>query len=164
MNRLVLFVSLVAVLIPAGGALAKTRAPHAGDIVIRHPWMRPTPTGAQAAAAYVTLVNTGKVADRLIGGSTPVAEHFEIHQMAVSHGVMTMRPVEGGLVVPVGGAVELKPGGLHIMLTGLKRQLTLGETVTATLEFQRAGRVTLPFLVGEPLESSPAPATAKDKH
>ena len=67
--------------------------------------------------------------------------------MDVVNDVMTMRPVKGGLEIPPGGAVELKPGGLHIMFLEVSRPFNVGETVPVTLEFERAGSVEIAFPV-----------------
>ena len=65
-----------------------------GDIKITQPWARATPGGAKVGAGYVTLTNTGKTPDRLIGGTAAVAGVFEIHDMTMTDGVMRMRRLE----------------------------------------------------------------------
>ena len=67
--------------------------------------------------------------------------------MTQDGGVAKMGPVEGGLVIPPGGTVELKPGGYHLMFIGLKRQPKQGEKFPATLTFEKAGSVKVEFLV-----------------
>jgi copper(I)-binding protein len=91
----------------------------------------------------LTLSNLGAAPDRLLGGATPVASQVEVHEMSMDGGVMRMRPVSGGLVIPAGGTVALKPGGYHIMLIGLKTPLTAGTMVPLTLRFEKAGLVKL---------------------
>ena len=112
-----------------------------GDLTIDHPWARATPTGAKVAAGYMTIVNNGTTADRLIGGSTSVAGRVEVHEMAMKDGVATMRPVNGGLTIEPGKTVTLAPGGYHLMLQDLKAPLKQGDKVAATLEFEKAGKV-----------------------
>ncbi|MDN2580794.1 copper chaperone PCu(A)C [Aquibium sp. ELW1220] len=120
----------------------------AGDIAIGHPWSRQTPEGAKVAGGFLVLTNTGATADRLVGVSSPISMKGEIHQMAVDDkGVMTMRPVEGGLEVPAGGSVELKPGSYHLMFMGLTARPVEGDNFEATLEFEKAGKVTVEFAV-----------------
>ncbi|RST85877.1 copper chaperone PCu(A)C [Aquibium carbonis] len=120
----------------------------AGDIVIDHPWSRQTPEGAKVAGGFLVLNNTGTEADRLIGVSSPISMKGEVHEMAVDDkGVMTMRPVEGGIEVPAGGSVELKPGSYHLMFMGLTARPVEGETFEATLEFEKAGKVDVEFAV-----------------
>jgi len=60
---------------------------------------------------------------------------------------MTMRPVEGGLEIKPGQTVTLAPGSFHIMMTGLKQPMTQGEHVKATLDFAKAGRLDVEFVV-----------------
>ena len=75
---------------------------------------------------------------RLLAASTPAAGVTEVHEMAMNDGIMTMRHMEKGLELPAGKAVELKPGGYHIMLLDLKAQVKEGSTVPLTLTLQGA--------------------------
>ena len=118
----------------------------AGDLVIRHPWARATPGGAQVAGGYLTITNHGGAPDALTGGSSEVAARFELHTMAMADGMMTMRP-SGPLTIPPGATVALSPAGTHIMLSGLKHGLKQGDTVAGTLTFERAGTVPVRFAV-----------------
>ena len=118
-----------------------------GDLEIGHPWSRATPAGAKVAGGYLTVTNTGSTPDRLLSISSDVSEKAELHEMAVKDGVMTMRPVAGGLEIPAGGKVALAPGGYHLMFMGLKRQPKKGEEFSATLTFEKAGTVTVDFAV-----------------
>jgi periplasmic copper chaperone A len=127
-----------------------------GGIQIGNPWTRATPKGADVAGAYMRLSNKGAAADRLIGGSSPVAGRFEVHHMTVEDGVMKMRPVDGGLEVKPGETVELKPGSFHIMLVGLKQPLEKGQKIKGTLVFEKAGTVEIEYAV-EALGASAPP-------
>ena len=118
-----------------------------GDLEIEHPWSRATPPGAKVAGGYFTVVNKGSAPDRLLSISSDISDKAELHEMGVKDGVMTMRPVEGGLEIPAGGKVALKPGAYHLMFTGLKRQPKQGEKFPATLTFEKAGSVKVEFLV-----------------
>lgn len=118
-----------------------------GDIKIGHPWSRVTPSAAPVAGAYLTVTNSGTESDRLIGGSTPVAERVEIHQMTMDDGVARMRPLAEGVEIAAGATAELAPGGTHIMLIKPDRQLVEGERFKATLEFARAGSIEVEFVV-----------------
>ena len=113
----------------------------AGDLVIDHAWSRATPAGAQVGAGYLTIENRGVTPDKLIGASTPMAAKAEVHEMAMDNGVMTMRPVQGGLSIPPGQSITLAPSGLHIMLMELKAPLMEGDKVPLTLHFEKAGTV-----------------------
>lgn len=118
-----------------------------GDLEIGHPWSRATPPGAKVAGGYLTVTNKGSAPDRLLSITSEICDKAELHEMAVKDGVMTMRPVEGGLEIPAGGKVALKPGAYHLMFTGLKRQPKQGEKFAATLTFEKAGSVAVQFLV-----------------
>jgi hypothetical protein len=113
-----------------------------GDLVITHPWARPTSGDTHLGAAYLTIKNMGQAADTLQSVSTSVAAKSEIHEhIHNSGGVMRMRPLEGGLAVPPGSTVELKPGGNHIMLMGLQHNLEEGKSVPLKLTFAHAGEI-----------------------
>ncbi|BCM21751.1 copper chaperone PCu(A)C [Mesorhizobium sp. J8] len=118
-----------------------------GDLEIVHPWSRATPPGAKVAGGYFTVVNKGSAADRLLSISSDISDKAELHEMGVKDGVMTMRPVSGGLEIPAGGKVALKPGAYHLMFVGLKRQPKQGEKFPATLTFEKAGSVKVEFAV-----------------
>jgi periplasmic copper chaperone A len=118
-----------------------------GDLEIGHPWSRATPAGAKVAGGYFTITNNGSAPDRLVSISSDVSEKAELHEMGVKDGVMTMRPVAGGLEIPAGGKVALAPGGYHLMFIGLKRQPKQGEKFSATLTFEKAGTVSVDFVV-----------------
>jgi periplasmic copper chaperone A len=123
---------------PASAQEAKT-----GDLVITQAWSRATPGGAKTGGGYLTIENKGVAADRLIGGSGDIAARVEVHEMAVNNGVMTMRPLDKGLVIEPGRTVRLAPGGYHLMLFDLKAPLKQGDKVPITLEFEKAGKVKL---------------------
>jgi periplasmic copper chaperone A len=111
-----------------------------GDLTISGLWTRATPPKAPSAGGYLTIANAGKDADRLVEVSSRVAGKAELHEMAMKKGVMTMRPVEGGVPIPPGGKVDLTPDGLHIMFTELKQSLKPGDKVPVTLTFEKAGK------------------------
>jgi copper(I)-binding protein len=143
----------------SGSASAEDYA--AGSIEISSPWMRATPRGADVASAYMTLVNKGTEADRLIGGSLAGVSRFEVHRMVMEGGVAKMRPVEGGLEVKPGQSVALKPGSFHVMLIGLKQPFQQGQHMKGTLMFEKAGKVDVEFSVesigaSAPMQSMPA--------
>lgn len=131
------------------GAGAATGGPFkVGDITVASPWTRATPGGAKVAGGYLTISNKGAATDKLVGATTDISGRVEVHEMAMKGGVMQMRPLDAGLEVKAGQTVELKPGGYHVMFLDLKRQLKEGETVKATLQFEKAGKVDVIFTVG----------------
>ncbi len=118
-----------------------------GSMKISSPWARATPKGASVGGGYMTITNTGSAPDRLVGGSTDVSKSFEVHEMKVEGGVMKMRPVVGGIEIKPGQTVTLDPGGYHVMFVGLKDQLKQGGHFKATLQFAKAGKVDVDFVV-----------------
>lgn len=98
-------------------------------------------------AAFMRIQNGGTEDDVLLGGETDVANVVEVHEMAEAEGVMEMRPLSDGLSIPAGGEETLEPGGYHIMLIGLREDLTNGKTFDLTLRFEKAGDVTVPVTV-----------------
>ena len=128
-----------------------------GALVLEEAWVRATPPAAEVAGGYVTITNTGDGPARLVGGEADFAGRVEIHEMAMADGVMRMRELADGLVVPAGGRVALEPGGYHVMFMDLAEPLVEGETVTATLDFAEAGRVALGFAVA-PIGASTPPS------
>jgi copper(I)-binding protein len=146
-------VCLAAALAMLGAAQAADYT--AGNLQIANPWTRATPKGSTVAGGYMVITNKGTSSDRLVGGSTAVAGRFEVHRMAMEGGVMTMRPVEGGLEIKPGESVELKPGSFHVMLMGLKQPLEKGQRIKGTLEFEKAGKVEIEYAV-EAIGATPA--------
>lgn len=120
-----------------------------GDIRIIEPWARATAGTATAGAAYMTLNNTGATADRLTEASSPVAARTEIHTHIIEGDIMRMRAIEG-VDLPPRETVEFQPGGLHVMLIGLKAALQEGESFPLTLNFAEAGAATVEVKVLQP--------------
>jgi hypothetical protein len=120
-----------------------------GEIRIAAPWARATAGMATVGAAYMTLDNTGATADRLIEASSPVAAKTEIHTHIIEGDIMRMRAVDG-VDLPPGETVEFQPGGLHIMLIGLKAPLQTGERFPLTLNFAEAGATMVEVEVLQP--------------
>jgi len=115
----------------------------AGDLVITQAWSRATPGGAKIGVGYLTIENKGSTPDRLTGASAEVAGKVEVHEMVMNNGVMTMRPLDKGLIIDPGKTVKLAPGGSHLMLFDLKSPLKQGDKLPVTLEFEKAGKVKL---------------------
>src|ERR1700676_2639630 len=111
-------------------APARAQEVRAGDLTITQAWSRATPGGAKVAGGYLTIENKGSTADRLIGGSADVAARVEVHEMATDNGVMTMRPLDGGLTIEPGKSVKLAPGGIHLMMFDLRSPLKKGDKIT----------------------------------
>ncbi len=129
-----------------------------GDLVILQPWSRAAPRGAEVGTGYLTIENKGTTADRLVGGSTEVAEKLQIQQISMIGGGMAVQPVDGGLGISPGEKVVLAPGGYRLALLKLKSQLKKGTKVSMTLEFEKAGQVTVSFDVLGTAAKGPAAA------
>lgn len=132
---------LKALLIAALGVFGLANAQNAkvGSVEIENAYTRATVPGQMAAGGFMKIENKGK-ADQLISASSPVAGEVQLHEMAMEGNVMKMRQVKD-IPVPANGAVELKPGGLHLMFMNIKAPLTAGETVPVKLKFAKAGEV-----------------------
>ncbi|AVO47391.1 copper chaperone PCu(A)C [Phreatobacter cathodiphilus] len=149
MNRR-LFLAAAAAILPLAPAWAQTHGAttfRAGPIVVEAPWTRATPGGARVAGGFMVIRNTGATADRLVGGTFPGAPRVEVHEMATVDGVMRMREVRGGIEIPAGGTVELRPGGYHMMFMDLAQQIRTGAPLRGTLVFEKAGAVTIDYSV-----------------
>ncbi len=125
-----------------------------GDLDIRHPWARATPSGAEVAGGYMEIFNAGSASDRLISINVPGVHMAAVHEMAVVDGIMKMRPLAQGLEIKSGETIILKPGSFHVMMMGLSKPLIAGETLAGTLHFEKAGSIDVEFKIeamgGEP--------------
>jgi len=141
-----LLTTLVVALWTATAGIAVAHDYKVGTLQIAHPWTRATPKGASVGGGFLEITNTGSVPDRLIGGSSPVAARFEVHEMSMDNGVMKMRQLKDGLLIKPGETVELKPGSYHVMFVDLKEPIKEGDRVKGTLEFEKAGKVEVEYV------------------
>ena len=111
-------------------ALIAIAAAASAQTTVKDPWVRGTVAQQKATGMFAQV--TSASGGRIVAASSPVAGVVEIHEMAMEGSVMKMRAI-AGLDLPPGKAVELKPGGYHVMLMDLKQQLKPGETVPVTL-------------------------------
>ena len=143
-----------------GAGLLLAGSACAADIEIQAPWSRATAKGAAVGGGYLTIVNNGKAPDRLVSATADVAEKAEIHEMAMDNAVMTMRALPDGVEIKPGETVTFKPGGLHLMLMGLKKPLVQGGDVHVTLNFAKAGAIAVTLPVGSLGATGPAAPAA----
>ncbi len=157
-----LFVLLAAVLClaPAGAHDHVKEPVKVGDLEIHGSWARPRLGRAANSAAYFKIVNTGSADDRLNMATSDAAGAVELHEVIEDGDVMRMRPISGGIAIPAGETVALKPGGLHVMLLDLQAPFEAGDSFALTLDFETAGPVTLEVPV-KPLREK---AKDKDHH
>lgn len=118
-----------------------------GPLKIDTPWTRATPGASKRGGGFMTITNTGSEADRLVTGSSSRAKKVEFHEMSMNDGVMVMRELDGGLEIPAGATVVLKPGGNHVMYMGIESPFKMGESVPTTLTFEKAGTIEVEFSV-----------------
>jgi copper(I)-binding protein len=117
---------------PAGSVVA-------GPLTITAPWARATAGAGRTSAVYFSIMNQGG-ADTLLSATGDDFAMGEVHEHVNDGGIMRMRAVEGGLPVPA-GTTELKPGGYHLMLVGLKAALKPGDALPVILHFEKEGDV-----------------------
>ena len=110
-----------------------------GGITVSDAWVRNPVIADQPGAAYLVIQNNG-AADKLLSVTSDVAHMIELHESMESGGMMSMSSVPN-IAVPANGKVELRPGGLHMMLMGLTHPLKPGDKVQLTLNFEKAGKV-----------------------
>lgn len=133
-----------------------------GDIKIESAYSRAMLPVAKVGGGYLTIINSG-AADRLVSDSSERAGEVQIHEMKMDGGVMEMRELKDGIAVPAHGSVELKPGSYHLMFMQVDKPFKEGETVQATLVFEKAGPVDVELAVG-PVAGGAKPDAAHGAH
>ena len=138
MNIKRLALSFASAALLAGAAWAE------GAIMITDPYARVSRPGAPSGAAFMVIENHGDTDDRLIAARTDIAARVELHtHIDKGDGVMQMTEIDGGIVVPAGGKHMMVRGGDHVMFMGLNQTLAHGESVEVTLQFEKAGDITV---------------------
>jgi copper(I)-binding protein len=120
---------------PGGGASVAATT-------VTEPWVVVPPT-PDTTAAFGTLHNTSAAEVRLVGVDTDVAAMVQVHETVTEGNVAHMQEVAGGLAIPAGGTVQLKPGGYHVMLMQLTRPVAEGDSVDLTFRFSDGSAVTV---------------------
>ena len=110
-----------------------------GSIEIEHAYTRATVPGQKVGGGFMKIENKG-AADTLVSATSPISGEVQLHEMTMDGNVMKMRQVKN-IVLPAGGTIELKPGGLHIMFMNIQTPLKAGESVPVKLKFAKAGDV-----------------------
>jgi copper(I)-binding protein len=126
----------------------------APSIKIENAWTRSTAPGQTVSAGYMTLVNSGSTADRLLSVSASWAGMIDIHNTTLDGGVMRMREMQDGVAVPANSRVELKPRGMHLMIMQLSAPLEAGRSMPLLLQFEKAGTLKVALRV-EPAGQMP---------
>jgi copper(I)-binding protein len=146
-------------LIALSTALLSTLA--LAQVSVKDPWVRATVAQQKATGAFMQLQSAQDA--KLVGAQSPVAGVVEVHEMAMDGGVMKMRAVPN-LALPAGKAVELKPGGYHVMLMDLKGQVKEGDTVPVTLWVEGKDGKRQNIELQLPARGMAAPASMKPEH
>ena len=132
---------------------------HAQSVDVKDAWVRTSVPGQKATGAYMKL--TAKDGANLVAASSPVAGVTEVHEMKMEGDIMKMKAVAGGMVLPAGKTVELKPGGYHLMLMDLKAALPKDTTIPLTLVFKDAKGVESRLELKVPVAAAPMAAAHK---
>jgi len=114
----------------------------AAELSVDGGYLRATPPGQMMGAAFMTLSNNSDKTVTLTGGQSAETAAIEVHNHSMSDGVMSMQQLEE-LNIKAGEKVQLAPGGLHIMLIGLKKSLLAGEKFSFELNFKDGSKQTL---------------------
>ena len=136
---------LAAAALASASLIASAHSFKVGAIAIGHPYARATVPGQPSGGAYLRLENTG-ADDKLVSVKAQVSQSIELHTSSMEGDVMRMRQVDA-IDVPANKAVVLAPGGMHIMLVGLKAPLKEGDRFPMTLKFEKAGEVVVDVVV-----------------
>lgn len=134
-RKFFLAISLIALLLSACNSF---RSSQGGGIRVEAPWARPAAQG-ENGAVYFTLLNEGEE-DALLSVQTDVAETAELHMTMIHEGQIMQMQMQHEIPVPK-GKTEFAPGGYHVMLLGLKRDLKVGDSFLLTLRFRKAGEI-----------------------
>ncbi len=136
----------------ASCVLASAHEYKVGDLIIDHPLIPATVKAAPVAAGYLTIKNNGTEADKLIRVEAGFSAKQQIHTMRMVDGVMRMRPLKEGVVIPAGGEATLQRGGNHLMFMKLSEQMQAGELRDVTLVFEKAGEIKIGMIVIDPAD------------
>lgn len=140
-------------------ALFASAALYAQSITVMDEYVREVPPNMPNSAAFMSLMNSSGEAIDLVGGSSDAATVVELHEHANVGGMMQMRQIPK-ITVPANGTATLQPGGLHVMLIGLKQKLKEGESVKLTLNFSNGESVTVDAPVKKVARGMMKPAAA----
>jgi copper(I)-binding protein len=143
-------------LIPAALLLASCGQGGSPNVQIADAWARETVADQTSTAAYLTITNSGTADDRLVKVSAPEPIKASVHATENSGGISRMRELASGVAVPAGSTIEFKPGGTHVMITGLPAPLPRGEALKLRLAFEKSGE--------KPVDVKVAPASGPETH
>ncbi len=142
---------------PDGFSHSTTHAAREFGLYFQNAWVRLPAPGSTNTAAYLVITNRSDSPVRLLHADSTAAAAVELHTViADDQGVMRMRPLHSGVMIEAGDRVELKPGGMHLMLIGLMVPLAEGEAVPLALHFHNGLAVDLQVPVQTPRTGEPS--------
>ena len=146
MRKAVLSTALIALVVLSGGQAVASPAEGSANLrdqlSVRGAWVAEALPGQSMTAAYMIIENEGDVDEELLSVDSEVAERVELHKIEQQGEMMRMRRVDSMVIGP-GEEVALEPGGLHIMLIGLTREIKEGDTVEFKLTFESGANLTV---------------------
>jgi len=145
---------IVAAALLVAPSLVQAHEVKAGNLELIHPHIRASMGQSPTTAGYLTILNNGKTADRLLSVSCACAASVTVHEMKMTGSMASMAQVPS-VEIPAGGKVTLAPGGLHLMVMGLKAPIKAGDRVEMVLTFEKTGAVKTPFEAADRPASPP---------
>jgi periplasmic copper chaperone A len=136
--------ALAVVAVGLGAGPAKSGS---GDIKVDSAWVRESPIGGDSGGGYMRIVNTGKEADRLLGAESPVAKSIVLKQMTYVGDTLQTRELPNGIEIGPGQSVLMRWEAYHLLFVGLKEPFKRDGAFEASLNFEKAGQVTVRFEV-----------------
>ena len=146
MNQVVSHFASALAGLAVAGLLSASMIAHAEGmhgLMLTDGWSRETTANARVGGGYLTIMNHGEQADRLLSVRADHAGMSEVHTMIMQDDIMVMRPVDDPLVIEAGAMLQLQPGGLHLMFMQLEQPHVAGETLDVVLVFEHAGERTV---------------------
>jgi len=119
----------------AAAVFASLATPGLAQVRVENAWVRATVPAQKTTGAFMRVVSAADAS--LVAAASPAAATVEIHESSMQDGVMRMRAVPR-VPLRANQPFDLKPGGHHVMLTGLRTPLKTGEHVPITLTFEDA--------------------------
>ena len=144
-----ILVSLISIFLVFISTTLNAHDYYLGQLTIDHPYIEKPMPGMDSASGYLVLKNKGNKSDFLVSIETLFSKTIELHKMSMVNDVMKMTKIYGGLEIPPGEEIILKPGGYHIMFKKINKDLTVGEKLKAILKFKNTGKIIVNFEVEE---------------
>ncbi len=116
------------------------------DIEVHDPWARPAFKGMNTAV-YFLIHNHSDAADEILSVSTDIAETAELHKSEVDANGMMQMNLQASVPLPIDAGIHFEPGGLHMMLTNVTKDLNVGDRFTVALHFKVRPEITISVMV-----------------